>query len=322
MKTSGALCLLTAVILLAAQPAFCGEWHTAGSLRCEDCHVQHASERGQPLPGGPFTYLLRKTTINELCLSCHDGTDATAPDVLSPVQMYASTPSGESGAGYFDPAGATNANGHDLGLLATVPLQGAPHTMQLTCASCHAVHGNGNFRNLLTDPAGDGSDIEVVKDTNVFTEFSPDQPPTTAGSVAAYNSSNIAYVSNYSRWCAACHDLLSTNSASTPPAHFNGHPSDVSLNEFLVSRHTDPAHWVAGIGEGFQGAQPGGILRVPYQSLQAKDLVSARTPRESDQVFCLSCHKAHGSPYSKALLWPYVEGQEAYIAGCEQCHNK
>jgi hypothetical protein len=322
MNVSRIKYLVLAVSLISFDAGFCGEWHTAGSLRCEDCHIQHASEKGQPLPGGPFVYLLRKTTINELCLSCHDGTDPTAPDVLAPVQMYASTPTRESGAGYFSPAGVANAQGHDLGLVTTIPLQGAAHTAQLTCASCHAVHGNGNYRNLLTDPAGDSSIVEIIKGTDVFTEFSPDVPPTTVGSVAAYNSGNIAYVSNFSTWCSSCHDQLRLNNASTPPAHFNGHPTDVSLNTFLTTRHTDPAHWVSGTGEGFPAAQPGGIPRVPYLSLQARDLLSARTPRESDQVFCLSCHKAHGSANKKALLWPYVEGQDAYVAGCQQCHNR
>ncbi|HPC11639.1 MAG TPA: cytochrome c3 family protein, partial [candidate division Zixibacteria bacterium] len=95
-----------AIAVLLPLAAAAGQWHTGESLMCQDCHLQHSSEQGEPVAGGPYSVLLLKSSINELCLSCHDGSNPTAPDVQSPVQMYQGTPSGESAGGWFGLLGA------------------------------------------------------------------------------------------------------------------------------------------------------------------------------------------------------------------------
>lgn len=313
-----------AFVMLAPGFALAGEWHVGGSLRCGDCHLQHSTDKGQPLPGGPYSYLLKKTTVNELCLSCHDGSDPTAPDVLIPVAMYSGTPAGQSAAGPLESSGMISSHGHSLDQPVPVPLSTGGQPMSLTCASCHAVHGNANFRNLLEDPAGTGEVNTLVIGAELFQEFAPEDPPSASGSIAAYQADNVAYVKGFSAWCSSCHDQLRTVPMSTLPSHFSAHPSDVPLNMYVPEAHTDPLHWVGGVGEGFiTGSVPGsGVRRVPYESPNALDLVSARTIRQSDEVFCLSCHASHGSEFGHALRWPYVEGGPAYIAGCQQCHNR
>ncbi len=318
------LLVLLAITLLPFA-AMAGEWHIEGNLLCQDCHLQHASEEGQELPGGPYSYLLLKNTINELCLSCHDGSDPTAPDVQAPVQMYQSTTSGHSAAGFFGTTGIDNAMGHTLGLPLTTPLQAGGALMTLNCASCHAVHGNTNYRNLLYDPANRGDSILVTDGTDLFTLVAPDRPPTMAGSVAAYDADNVGYKQNYSAWCASCHDQLEINATALPPAHFNSHPSDVSMNAFVGEYHADPIHWTSGIGEGFPDIGDGtdyGIPRVPFQAPTSVDFTTSIEPAETNEVFCGSCHIAHGGQYEKALRWPYYEGGNAFLAGCQQCHNK
>ncbi|MFQ6007850.1 MAG: cytochrome c3 family protein [Candidatus Zixiibacteriota bacterium] len=305
------------------QVAIGGEWHVDSFLICADCHLQHASEDGQPLPGGPFSELLLKETVNDLCLMCHDGSDPTAPDVQDPVQMYTGAPLEESAAGFFALVGLANANGHDLGVSSPIPLETEGQYLELNCGHCHAVHGNGNYRNLLYDPAGSGDSILLVDGIDVFTQYPPDKPPTIAGSVAAYNRANVAYKQGYAVWCTSCHDRLSINSYAALPAHFNAHPSDVALNAFTDADHTDPLHWIAGTGEGFADTvSGGGIARVPFESPLSTDYLSAHQPLESDEVTCMSCHKAHGGTNQKGLLWTYMEGGEKFIAGCQQCHNK
>ena len=249
MRTATTLMLVLA-IGAAGERIRAGEWHVEPYLYCQNCHIQHASEDGQTVPGGPFSTLLLKNTVNELCLSCHDGSDPTAPDVLLPVQMYSSTASGESGAGHFTIIGIDNMAGHNLGLGGVVPLQAEGQFIELSCASCHAVHGNGNYRNLVYDPAGAGDSLVLVDGADVFTQFAPDKPPTVSGSVAAYSRDNVGYRQAYSAWSASCHNQLQTNATGSLPAHFNSHPTDVALNEFPTEPHTDPVHWVSGIGEG------------------------------------------------------------------------
>ncbi|UCE23407.1 MAG: hypothetical protein JSU74_08870 [Candidatus Zixiibacteriota bacterium] len=320
MKTYCVTVLLFVLVLVCA-PSRAGEWHIEPYLACENCHIQHASEDGQPLPGGPFSTLLLKNTVNELCLSCHDGSDPTAPDVQQPVQMYDATASGESAAGYFGLIGADNIAGHSLGLGSVTPLQVEAEYVELSCASCHAVHGNGNYRNLLYDPRAVGDSAVLAEGSDLFAQFAPDVPPTTAGSIIAYSRDNIGYKQAYSAWCVTCHNQLSANSTASPPAHFNSHPVDVTINEFPLDLHTDPVHWTGGTGEGFAD-DPSGIERVPFEVPAAVDFLSSRVPAETNRIFCGSCHKAHGGQNEKSLLWSYLEGDLNFIAGCQQCHNK
>src|SRR3954454_9036370 len=88
------LLLLT---LLVASPAtmLAGEWHYGTSAVCSDCHTQHNSQNGQPMRtdnnAAPAEYLLRRGTSLELCLSCHDGSNPSAPDVIGPISYLPET---------------------------------------------------------------------------------------------------------------------------------------------------------------------------------------------------------------------------------------
>jgi len=319
------LIVVLTMLTVSLPAAWAGEWHIDQSLFCQDCHLQHASEDGRQLPGGPYSQLLLKNTINELCLSCHSSADPTAPDVQAPVQMYDATVSGESSAGFFGLIGIDNVMGHTLGQPAATPLQSAGTLMDLSCASCHAVHGNHNYRNLKYDPAGVGDSIILLDGADVFSQIPPDNPPTTAGSVIAYSRDNLGYRANYAAWCVTCHDQVAVNAQGLPPAHFNGHPIDVALNEFSGETHTDPDHWVAGIGEGFPAAGNAtsyGIPRLPFEAPGATDFLTATEPAHGNEVFCGSCHYSHGGNHEKSLRWPYYEGGNTFLAGCQQCHNK
>lgn len=318
-------CTMLATMLLAmtaSSPVLAGNWHVESSLHCPECHVQHATQDRQPLPGGPFVYLLTKGSVNELCLSCHDGSDPEAPDVLAPVEMYSPTGTGESAAGMLAQAGFDNSFGHNLDFPAFVPYQAAGDQLALNCASCHDVHGNANYRNLLSDPARTGMQLVVREGFEVFTQFRPDNPPTPTGSIRAYAQDNVGYQSGLSDWCASCHDRLAANSPGTDPAHFLAHPAGVTMNEFVGENHTDLDHWLGGTGDGFAPDDPEGIGRLPVENVDAVDFSSAVTVKGSNRLFCGSCHRAHGGYLVEGLRWPYREGGSGALAGCQQCHYK
>lgn len=315
--------LIILSLLCLPLPGLAGEWHVAGSLECGECHLQHGSNQRDPTVEGAYVFLLRKSSVNELCMSCHDGTDPTAPDVIAPAPMYNSTPSEESAAGALAMVGAINPNGHSIGIELLTPLQQVPAQRELNCVSCHSAHGNGNYRNLLVDPAGTGASLLIQQGVNVFTGTQPDNPPSSAGSVAAYNRDNVGYGSGMTAWCSSCHDQLGSNSYASAPAHFNSHPSDVALNTYPYDDHTDPAHWIAGSGEGFAAiGQSAATLRVPFLAPEATDFQTSRTAAADSRVTCVSCHKAHGSSYRKGMVWPYLEENDNALSGCQQCHNK
>lgn len=299
-----------------------GEWHVGASLVCSQCHAEHGSAGGEPIPGGPYSTLLLKGSINELCLSCHDGSDPTAPDVLAPVSMYAQAVPSESAAGHFLSAGTMNLGGHTLGVASAVPLNSAGRSLALDCGNCHDYHGNTNYRNLRYDPTGGSDSIDIAAGVDVFWNAAPSNPPTPAGSAVAYARVNIGYKSGWARWCGTCHDQLVVNTPTTPPAHFNLHPSEVSIGQ--GSAHTAVNHWIAGSGEGFTGSPFAGegIPRVPYLQPQATDFTTSQQVQSTNRVFCGSCHAAHGTANTMNLRWPYVDGGANYLSGCQQCHHK
>jgi len=318
-----------AILMALACHGWAGEFHTEGQV-CSECHTAHFSQHGRPPegaePGGPFEKLLLFSSPTKLCLSCHDGSDVNAPDVVAPVSTSYS-PDEFSAGGFFEfSGGAPSEKGHDLGFLpAEVPFSGmAPQVLK--CTSCHDPHGNANYRNLRDRP-GIGSGTAVTHNNpplptdDVFERVHPDG----ANPSEVYKLTNIGYRSAMSKWCAECHDRLLPNETGTPPAHFRAHPSEVNISGF--GGHVDLQHWLNGTGAGF-GAATGdgipGIPRVRFQNPSASSYETARTVSLNNQIFCGTCHLAHGSRYATATTWPYkspVNTADAY-APCQQCHNQ
>ncbi len=55
-----------------------------------------------------------------------------------------------------------------------------------------------------------------------------------------------------------------------------------------------------------------------YRNLRsASEPVVANASGTTNEVFCLTCHKAHGAGHKNSLRWP----QNSNL-GCQQCHNK
>lgn len=313
------------VALVTGSAVRAGEWHFGSNLQCGDCHVEHGIAGGNPIPGGPYSTLLKKGTVNGLCLTCHDGSDPSAPDVLAPVTMYNQTLSLESAGGHLVTPGMVNAAGHSLDIAMATPLSSTGRTLSLTCANCHDYHGNTNYRNLRYDPARTGDSISVALGSDVFNGVPPSKPPSSASSPAAYERGNIGYKTGWARWCASCHDQVATNSPAPSPAHFSGHPSEVAFGVAGSGSHVDVSHWLAGIGEGFFGNNevPGeGVVRLPFLQPTATEFSISRTVSSTNMISCVSCHSSHGGANAKALRWPYVEGGVNYLSGCQQCHNK
>jgi hypothetical protein len=75
----------------------------------------------------------------------------------------------------------------------------------------------------------------------------------------------------------------------------------------------NPAHWEAGVGSGFS------TTRLRFVVSGAADFTAAAVvDARSNGVFCLTCHKAHGSDEAFGMTWPLGDGYRA--PGCDQCH--
>lgn len=312
-----------------------GEYHVGDQNICSDCHILHASKESETWT--PTARLLKNSAGEvALCMSCHDGTDPQAADVvaagtsLSPLSTVttAYTSKYGSSAGFFqtDYLAAINPCSHDLmpNVSVTAPLS-TSYTKAggLVCSDCHDPHGTPNYRNLRSDPnSGHPGSFDILVGTQVkeTTPFDPQLPNADvvcdAGNISFYAQNNV------NEWCADCHDKLSSNSAGSSPAHFKGHPTGIEIG--TVYLHTNLANWQSGVqgpATGFGsdvGDSAPGIPRVRYGSPTGSNTIT----NFGDRVFCLSCHKAHGSQYKYGLVWPYHQSSADMLSGCQQCHFK
>lgn len=276
MSVTAPRIVLCALLLASPAALTAGDWHNAAQLACADCHTQHNSERN--LPGRtdneitPAAHLLRRATAQELCLSCHDGSNPSAPDVVEPVGYVA-----DSAAGAFPNSGgiATDRAHHLNNPTPEIP-PGGTVPMILTCVTCHDPHGNGNYRNLRPDPA-----VRTVQ-TVVANGSNPSQ---------VYIPSNVIYKAGVSAWCAKCHGTADPGI---------DHPIDKPIWGALLADYT---RWTTTT-----------LPRVPVTS-PTDNLV----PSADDQVNCLSCHKAHGSPNYAALIYADAVTIDST---CAECHSE
>lgn len=325
---------VTPVFLCIATSAYAGDFHRAGALVCSDCHVMHYSETHaytgeigpDPLlaPGGPFPYLL-KNAQSQLCLACHDGR-SDAPDVRGPntgAYLRAAGQLNVSGDGAED-------TGHTIGSSA-VPPGGTWNNPGLQCQHCHATHGNDSYRNLIPNPGTAAGKYVTYMTGPAYDGTAAIQQLANAPMATHYDVSNIKYrqtlvgsaAVGISEWCGGCHgDFHGAGGASTMGGSASGdsgpfpwlrHPTrDVTMAEGVVNQHVDPNHWFSPLAS-----------RLPVVS--PTDNIPGASANSDNEVFCGSCHKAHGSPNRKGLIFddettPNPEDGTSLSQTCQQCH--
>jgi predicted CXXCH cytochrome family protein len=203
------------------------------------------------------------------------------------------------------------------------------HGSGLICNRCHTIHYSENGNNGGSYPT---------------TGFGPGG---TYGADPGGSFAHLLISKNSSALCLLCHDgdadpnapdVLGdddfrggqlSGSDTRLPENEHGicirHPNTESERVAweAINKHTggtDPAFWFAGSGDPFNpDLTPGGRLPFIVSEADAADYSTAVTPAENNQVFCLSCHKPHGSLYNSAMRWDYPNDSNL---GCQQCHNK
>jgi len=320
-------------VLLTALPAFAVH-KGAGGLDCSGCHTMHGSEGGVDI--GTANYLLRATSVEDLCLSCHDSTGGRYSTYSSSVPVIMNA-TGDPAAGdfaYLDatndaPGSANSGKGHNLGegASAITPAGGTQisATTGFSCTNCHDSHGVASdsadvsaYRNLRFVPKGAGSvpeTVSIIRAAPAEGSLSGDVYPITANS---YGSAGVG-ISNISAWCGSCHDGFFGDGNTNTASPYKRHPTSNSSSVYTLA-DVDSANYLA-VAEG---------SRFPVEDTAGSATANSTNSTNksagneaADSVFCLSCHKPHASQNNDALRWAYVEtAQSSPGSGCQQCHNK
>jgi len=309
-------------------------YHRGANLFCSQCHTMHASETHAGLPSEPGAYprtytpqpkLLKAADPVTLCLTCHDN-QAGIPDVVGADVNNLS----ERAAGLFGTVDMPNDNGHKIATgvdpntlcercHTTDNVRDASGflTASVSCIDCHNPHGNGRARNLqwASYPGGEYPFGYYIR-------------PGSSG-MARYESANIGYPApngtafntegiEVTNMCIDCHHSIfnSTDVDSTHVKHpvYNSEWAQRNtISQGDAKGSTVSSHWISGTGAGFLQTP-----RVHFVVRGATTFAAATTVAASNGVFCLSCHKAHGSDRAFGLVFSPTPGGE----GCDQCHNK
>jgi hypothetical protein len=308
------------VLALALSCGAAWAFHDEGVAYCAGCHTMHNSQDGELVdsahPAGN-AYLLNNGNASDTCLRCHadygqfaDGFGYGAGGDFAWVTKTFSW-EGHSGTDYSE----GHTHGHNVvspayGIEQDPVLGTAPGgdflSQYLTCTSCHDPHGNTNFR-FLYGSAGNGP----IYDGNHY-GFSADAPlamgnsrrTNVAGSRAEpeTDAAHTVYKSGMSQWCANCHDQMHAGN-TTNYVHPTGEDMGSSIaavyNAYISSDQTtggDPASAYRGL--------------VPFEDVDV-DLATVDTynytagPAPADQVACVTCHRAHASPFEDAGRWDF-----------------
>jgi len=138
-----------------------------------------------------------------------------------------------------------------------------------------------------------------------------EQNPTSSSHNEYAGASGSDYTHSISKYCAACHGVFHQDTGGSSP--WLRHPTDYAIPN---SGEYSNAFGASG-GTGTYDPQ----VPVSRPDLSGYTGPSSTVTLGTDQVQCLSCHRAHGSPYPYMLRWDYKSWPGGGTNGCAVCHT-
>ncbi len=324
---------------------------------CSNCHVMHASQQGTA--STPNDYLL-----NNNCLGCHSGTnatDATAPAVPYVYTAGVSDLTTSLAGGNFKFADDNDRYGHNpvelsggvdttltsppgwkIGFNANGQVGGTTPNWgsnNLSCAGIYGCHGKHdatgvtgshhlNATGAITTPSTVATSYRFLFGIKGYEaadyEFSP---------LATTGAHNVYYgvartgsessadtptdTATMSYFCAECHGIFHSGASSNEGIADVG---DTFLTSPWIRHPVDISMPTTGEYSGYSAYRPD----VPVASSDVSDGSLTVTNAADRIVMCLSCHRAHASPYPASLRWDpttVVAGGGTSTVGCFACHT-
>lgn len=330
-------------------------WAITSQL-CANCHTMHASyfEGAVHKTISPNPMLLKTT-----CIGCHSGTSGYLSAYGGPIVYHTNNPGGVgpgktlAGGDFYWVAQGNNTLGHNVrevipGTPTTPPgwdrtatsgytygqIAGGETTWtkQLSCAGkygCHGTHflddpllslkahhkniGNSNTTadstSVSQHPVGGGYRFLA----GIYGKEDPDWEWTASSTdhneyYGVNGNSNYSNKNTISFLCATCHgNFHSQIDDATSGSPFLRHPTD-----WMIPNTWDYVNYTT-----YNLAAP-----VARNTVYTAPSGAVNPGTGNAIVMCLSCHRAHGSPYRYILRWDYAgwpaNGQ---TIGCSVCHS-
>lgn len=284
--------------------------YTADTNACAGCHSTHSAQGAE---------LLRESTVDATCRTCHDGTGSkynvangtvlvpdgaggTVEKLTQGGPIGSKAVDGQDGFTYTGPADVTSRHAVGTTLINKAPGGNYSGTATgwtdtLTCGSCHDPHGTAHNYRLLRESLLDSPTIQVRA----------------VPGVQVGGDETVSYVEGMNTFCSACHKDFNVGSGSGSVAPAKTYTTTVG--EF---RH---AVGVAPQSKGLTTTFP----------------LEGTAGDNTDKVFCLTCHRAHGTTATGTNPSGYDQNGDGAVtsadtttwlkrannmAVCEDCHKK
>ena len=331
---------------------------------CSNCHTMHYSQGGTLMPewktGGPFRGLLVGDCV--YCHTGTNTSETNVPYVYSPSlpsYSFGGNRNTLAGGNFFwvtqddslghNVAGIANQDGRlsqPPGFNTSYGRSSWPINQQVTCAGTYGCHGdpsksdpllaifgahhknidrtNGtddasevwnSYRFLLGIKGTEDPDWELTLGVNDHNGYYAVTTPPSPGS----NTGSINYL------CAECHGLFHSDTYSgSYSSPWLRHPTDYDMNNVKTKEYGNYPN--TSIFNGKLGVSATGdyFADVPVGNNQGAVLSQVLVNTGDAIVLCVSCHRAHGSPYNDILRWDYAAcnaGSQNANCGCFACHT-
>lgn len=324
-------------------------FHDAATIKCMACHTMHASEDGSPANitsangfdaadgslTGPVAHLLVQANKTDLCLACHSTNKQMgseyAPDVYNVTAGYVS-PGGDYDLVQENAHNPYFATGGTIDQDTTFPTNSPPGNTgtlwEWSCCSCHRPHkdvtatgdkGTYAYRLLRKQLKGVGAaDVYTPVDTALSLGDTHKVWPLADGSgnfnAEADGSHNVYLVDpvnntdeGFGAWCGGCHGGFHGLTAEKSGSDWIRHPTYQPLGTVIGPNYTST----------YDPAIP---VEVNGSAGLTKATVALTSQNSNAQVFCLSCHRAHGAE-ANIVRWDSTEAAGVGTR-CNKCHKK
>jgi len=308
---------------------------------CSNCHTVHNSQGDESvayqLNSGftgydtveipPKNYLL----ITD-CAGCHSSTGTATIEVgdnNTPIVFNTSSFSNPLAGGNFSYVRSDDATGHNVDIftnqdatLGKTPPGGSVMSTRLTCAGefgCHGDRSAGKTNDSSMKGAHHKDDSAGITGAYLGLSYrfldgilgteDDDWEQETAVDHNQYKGSTSSATDTISYLCSECHGDFHT---------WVGGASEVGTDSPWLRHPTDVVLPNSGEFTSYTTYNATTPVAQPSPGLTTDDTVVPG----SDTVMCLSCHRAHSSPYYKILRWDVKSSSLATaMSGCNVCHT-